>query len=372
MTIMSSSCHHQISSPRLYSSQDGRTLLFTAVANRLSALSLALLAKGASVAAKDKSGQPLTHAAARCGDPAVLRAVLSSRGADVDATDGEGRTALLLAAADKSVEMVSCLLEHGAKAEAVATVRCGGSAAQCPCTLFAPAHFQRGRSAAQRRCGYSCAATQMTEFHQTDLAPPPLCPVVLRCAPPITQDALHGGRTALLIAVAKNSAELVQALLKGGANTEAVCQKSGQTALLSVAAARGSVEVVEALLDSGADTEARNQSGFTALHIAVMTGLREIAAALLAKGADSGAQQADSSLRTPLHFTVQNNDLDMALLLLDKGADLAVTDSAGRTPLFLATDQGKLDFVKLFLDRGADTEVRNSVSGQSWCLFVCI
>lgn len=75
--------------------------------------------------------------------------------------------------------------------------------------------------------------------------------------------------------------------------------------------------------------------GLTALHHAVREGYGETAHALLDGGADID-QVTDGDLTSPVLMAVVNGHFDLALSLLDRGADPNVASHAGTTPLYAA------------------------------------
>ena len=73
-----------------------------------------LIAKGASISARDQSGGTPLHGAAEAENPNIVRALIAAR-ADVAAQDQRGRTPLLLATTRvKNVEVARQLLKAGA------------------------------------------------------------------------------------------------------------------------------------------------------------------------------------------------------------------------------------------------------------------
>src|SRR5689334_23283956 len=106
-------------------------------------------------------------------------------------------------------------------------------------------------------------------------------------------------------------------------------QDAGGSTLLHHAAAFGTREMLELLLKAGADVNARNGRGSTPLHWAVSdVGKTRL---LLEKGAAINSQ-TDSG-RTPLYLAASQSDHDSVLrLLLDKGADPNLATLNGRTP----------------------------------------
>ena len=99
------------------------------------------------------------------------------------------------------------------------------------------------------------------------------------------------GRTALMVAVAKNNADCVKALLVVGADVNAE-DKGGETALMK-AALNGNAEIVKVLLEAGADVNAKDKDGFTPLVCAAKKGYTEIVKALVAAGVDVNMKKGD-------------------------------------------------------------------------------
>jgi serine/threonine-protein phosphatase 6 regulatory ankyrin repeat subunit B len=96
------------------------------------------------------------------------------------------------------------------------------------------------------------------------------------------------------VAVRSGSVEIVDALLKAGAQKEV--QNSDGSTPLHVAVIRGSVEIVDALLKAGAQIEVQNRYGLTPLHVAVIRGSVEIVDALLKAGAQIEVQNTEKGM----------------------------------------------------------------------------
>lgn len=128
-------------------------------------------------------------------------------------------------------------------------------------------------------------------------------------------------------------------------------QDAGGSTLLHHAAAFGTREMLEFLLKAGAEVNARNGRGSTPLHWAVSDEGRT--RLLLEKGAAINSQ-TDSG-RTPLYLAASQSDHDSVLrLLLDKGADPNLGMLNGRTPLMAAAAAGELPMVQMLLQAKAN------------------
>jgi ankyrin repeat protein len=202
--------------------------------------------------------------------------------------------------------------------------------------------------------------------------------------------SLPGGETALMTAARGGSLEAVKALLARGANPNAR-ERREQTALMW-AAAEGHATVVRALIEAGSAIDATLASGFTPLFFAVREGHIDVVRVLLEAGANVNdtfkptqerpAPRAGTPglpVRTgpsPLLMAVENGHFELAIALVEAGAD-PNDQRTGYTPLHAiswvrkpdASDTGdpspigsgrltSLQFVRAIVDRGANVNAR--------------
>ncbi|KAL8366248.1 hypothetical protein RB595_007664 [Gaeumannomyces hyphopodioides] len=153
-------------------------------------------------------------------------------------------------------------------------------------------------------------------------------------------------------ASATATAEATGLFLDRGANIEARHEESETP--LHVAARSGNEHCLTALLSRGADTEAKNKIGLTTLHVAVCNGQAAIAELLLGRGADIESRDEDGM--TPIHNATQFGMLDCIKVLQAHGADLACREDHkdGWTALHYAANFGHLDSLKYLLEHGID------------------
>ena len=117
------------------------------------------------------------------------------------------------------------------------------------------------------------------------------------------------GETALYIAARCGYAEIVDVLMKAGANPRLLKrEKQFQNAALHAAVSGGHLGAVKAMLDNGADVNIRTKGGF--------------------------------GLQTPLHVAVYNRNVEMVKLILKYKPDLRARDDVGATPLAYAKRGG--------------------------------
>ena len=163
--------------------------------------------------------------------------------------------------------------------------------------------------------------------------------------------------------------EIVQMLLKRGANPNAYIEGWNQT-VLGHAAARGDLRVVKLLLKHGANVQARMGDGSTALAEAAQgeqpAQADAIAAILIAR--DVPVAAANHRGETALHAAARSGNTVLIERLLKAGADPMAKDNSGWRPLEMATSSGKKEAVKLLLAAGAQVSPVVNACGSTSAL----
>jgi ankyrin repeat protein len=105
----------------------------------------------------------------------------------------------------------------------------------------------------------------------------------------------HGpdGHTPLGLACFFGHRDVVRLLLEKGADVNTASRNAQRVAPLHAATARQDAEIVEALLKAGADPNRRQEAGITPLHEAAAAGQDAIARLLVAHGAHRDARAED-------------------------------------------------------------------------------
>jgi ankyrin repeat protein len=245
----------------------------------------------------------------------ALAAIRSS--AAVNALQGDGSSPLLWAVHRVDHEIVKELLQHGAKPNVRNAL---GTTPLCEAA--------------------SIADVAMVEMLLQARADPNL--------------ANDDNQTPLMLAARNGSLPIVQALVKAGAKVNEREKLRGQTALMWAIAAN-SPEVVDFLVKHKADVEVRaavndwgNQitsepraqyratGGLTPLLYATRSGCLDCVQSLLKAGAQIDRPTPDGV--SPLMNAIDNLNYAIANFLLDQGANPHLSDWWGRTSLYLAVD----------------------------------
>lgn len=146
----------------------------------------------------------------------------------------------------------------------------------------------------------------------------------------------EGGRSALALAAlqgGKSSDEIVEALMRAGANVEALCDK-GRTPLMLAAGNRNAPAVAK-LLAGRVQVEAKDRKGGTALMWACARGCADSVGLLLACGADPDAKADGPEAGQPgvsaAMICCEKSSAECLILLVRAGANLDARDEAGRS-----------------------------------------
>uniref|UniRef100_A0A3Q0T385 Kinase D interacting substrate 220 n=1 Tax=Amphilophus citrinellus TaxID=61819 RepID=A0A3Q0T385_AMPCI len=160
------------------------------------------------------------------------------------------------------------------------------------------------------------------------------------------------GQTPLMVAAEQGSLEIVQELIRRGANVD-LDDIDCWTALIS-AAKEGHIEVVRELLENNANLEHRDMGGWTALMWAAYKGRTDVAQLLLEKGANPNITGQYSVY--PIIWAAGRGHAEIVRLLLQHGAKVNCSDKYGTTPLIWAARKGHYDCVMHLLANGADVD----------------
>ncbi|XP_050307400.1 uncharacterized protein LOC126744096 [Anthonomus grandis grandis] len=168
---------------------------------------------------------------------------------------------------------------------------------------------------------------------------------------------------ALYLAAENNMTEIVEILLRNGAQIESF-DKNNRTAL-HTSAENGCITVVELLLDKHANLYATDVSGNTALHLAIYSNQKRVVELLLKRTNDSAFINAiNINCYTPLHISANYGQHNLVELLIDNGAEFNVKDENNNTALHMAAMEGHDDVVKKLLSIPKIAQHINETNGN--------
>jgi ankyrin len=341
------------------------------------------------------------------GKKDVLRALLQ-KGADVNAPQVDGTTALHWAVRADDLEMVDLLLKAGAKTSAanrdgatpMQLAALNGSAAMVGRLLKA------GVDANSPLSSYGDTALMLA----ARTGKPDAAKVLLDSGAKVDARETWGDTTALMWAVSEGNHAIVRLLIDRGANVNVRSKfvpsatgrgfegatpvagrsnqieenASGSLTPLMFAAREGDLESARMLVAAGAEINARGGDGKDALGLAIFNGGYPVASFLIDNHAN--VNQPDAQRFTPLFWAVDRRNMETApnfpwvvtedplpliQKLLDAGADVnflvnntpraRMRDGSPRivfaTALMRAAFSGDIELVKLLLAHGADTKI---------------
>ncbi|XP_072674953.1 uncharacterized protein [Canis lupus baileyi] len=161
--------------------------------------------------------------------------------------------------------------------------------------------------------------------------------------------------TALLKAVQSQDEACVDILLKHGANPDLKDIK-GNTAL-HYAALGDNVTIAQKLLLKKVNMEIRNKDGLTPLLLAINEKKEKMVAFLVEK---ANINAVDYAKRTALHLACAIGREDMVKLLVDRHCQLNLCDGEDRTALVKAIQCQEEACVTILLEHGADPKVKDN------------
>jgi ankyrin repeat protein len=308
------------------------TPLYLAARGGHSGVVAALLAAGADPKAETTNGTTALMIAAASGDTRTMTSLVEN-GADINATDkAKGETPLMFAAAFNRVEAVKLLLARGADHKVTTKI-------VDLFALTAPEEEQMARNRGGAQPGRVDIAGATRGYRYTELI------------------SSQGGMTALHFAARQGFADVVKALVAGGADINQL-NAGDRTSPLLIAIINGHFDLAKWMLEQGASATASAFNGVTPLYAVL------------------NIQWAPKSLYpSPKAYQQQTTGyLELMQLLIDKGADVnarlqrkvwyqafnsdfAGVDESGATPFWRAAYANDVAAMKLLVTAGADPNI---------------
>jgi ankyrin repeat protein len=288
---------------------------------------------------------------------------MSQRGeliARLNENDSHGNTPLGYAVIRGNTAMFTCLLQYGAKQEAlgetllelacrkgqrdvvelllnmgydvnVRTKQMNAVTSMYSVTRWLPGVFNEGVE--MTRDGWSMmfrdVGTQETPLHQAASYGHRSVMELLIQRGAVIDAGTTKGFTPLHSASYTGQTECVQLLIDYKANIKALTTEHWLP--MHYAAMRGKRAVVELFLDTGVPVDSMNIKSKTALHYAAYGGYAEVVTSIVARGAN--IEMRSHKGETPLHLATRHTKPQIVELLLSLGANRAAVNNEGKTPL---------------------------------------
>ncbi|XP_077086187.1 transient receptor potential cation channel, subfamily N, member 1 [Siphateles boraxobius] len=326
-----------------------------------------LLKSGADVNAEQENGETAMHVAARHGDLEMMQ-VLIQEGGDVTWKSKIDENSLHVAVrhchAPVVEEILNSLTNERSRQEAELCVCEGNQIGETPLHLAA----QLRRDSVHQTDEDTCIIKTLMEHHaditavtrQSGETPLHYSARVGNTA--VLQEMLSNvptnqlqtainkhtksGWSPLLLAADQGHTEVVRVLLHNNARVD-VFDEEGKAAI-HLAAERGHQDIVDILLSHKAFVNAKTKLGLTPVHLSAQSGSARLVR-LLVETHQASVDALSLRKQTPLHLAAVGGQLDVCRSLLNLNTDITAADIHGQTPLHLAAESDHSEVVKLFL-----------------------
>lgn len=324
----------------------GRQPLHYAAAEGFSDVVQLLVATAADANRRDNAGCSALALAAKGGHEAVVRILVDGGGSDVNVMDNEHRTPLFYAAKGGLKEAVERLIQAGADPDLKGSEPSPLiQAAKGGFTAIVQVLVGRGAGINARDSQGRTALMDAAQGGHVDI----MKILLGQGASGRIEDV--SGDSALTIAAWQGHLEAVRVLLPVS-DLEHRERDEGMTAL-HLAIAKDSKDIVVSLLEAGAEVNALDSKGNNCLLTAMIhTGGSEIVSVILRHCPLLDINFIGDQSRSALHWAV--GDTDCLKMVIDRKPDIDLVDSNGASALLLAIAHSKPDSAQILIDAGAD------------------
>ena len=330
-----------------------------------------LLAQGADVNAKNQEGKTALMGAAKKGQSEVVKILLDAK-ADINAQDASGKTALIYAAKNSSLEVVKLLLAAGADVN-IKDKKGETALLQTATEEWSQKFVKDDGEIIKLLVNAGADVNVLNEYKETILSRaagelPETVRFLIDKGADVNVTS-NIGRTALMNAVYDNNTESTAMLIAAGADVNAK-DNHDETALYR-AIYRKNVQNIKLLLDAGADPN--NISKYSNWH-QLLDGENisdeEVILMFIKAGANVNAKNRSS--RTPLIEASykENINLNFIKTLIQLGANVNAQDKDGRTALMNLYDKGHTEAVEMLIQAGANINIGDK-DGETALITAC-
>uniref|UniRef100_A0A8C2J501 Serine/threonine-protein phosphatase 6 regulatory ankyrin repeat subunit B-like n=1 Tax=Cyprinus carpio TaxID=7962 RepID=A0A8C2J501_CYPCA len=326
-----------------------------------------LLKSGADVNAEQENGESAVHVAARHGALEMIRALIQE-GGDVTWKSKVGENPLHVAVrhchAHVVEEILNTLTNERSRQEAELCVREGNQKGETPLHLAAELRSDAVHQPDEDTCiikilmEHHADVTAVTRqsgetplHYSARVGNTAVLQEMLSNVPSNQlQSAINkqakNGWSPLLLAAEQGHTEVVKILLQNNARVD-VFDEEGKAAI-HLAAEQGHQDIVDILLAHKAFVNTKTKLGLTPLHLSAQNGSAQLVK-LLVETHQASVDALSLKKQTPLHLAAFSGQLDVCSSLLNLKADITATDIRNQTPLHLAVENDHSEVVKLFL-----------------------
>lgn len=335
---------------------------------------------------KDMYGDTALHTATMTNVPVAVLQELVNGGAEINARNKEGVTALLVALENHNLQHVQFYASHGAD------IHSKDNKGSSPLKIALASKDNFLEMIINRYNIDSRDSQGNTPLHIAILEDASLAKIQLILS--LTNDVNQRnseGNNALFLAIIKNREKVGNLLLAKGADIfstnnlnysplrlalkaggsvmewlitpQTVKQTDGSgNTVLHYAAEWEVLDAIENLIVKGVNPQSQNANGETPLFNAVKTNNSDLVDLLISKGCK--VNQRDNLGSTPLHHAVRWEAPKAVIKLIEKGANVNAQNISGKSPLSEAVLAGKLETVKLLLASNADSN-SSDITGRT-------
>uniref|UniRef100_A0A1X7UJY4 Death domain-containing protein n=1 Tax=Amphimedon queenslandica TaxID=400682 RepID=A0A1X7UJY4_AMPQE len=310
----------------------------------------------------NEEGKTALMLACERGDQDIVHDLLSA-GANVNIQDNEGWTALMIASKHNHVSIIHMLLQananphlklpKGSNAVMIASF-CGNyEVVELLISKGVDYKYQQddGVNAIMMAC--QNGHTQIVELL-----------LKVRVDPNVQE---KGGWNALMLACQNGHTQIVELLLKEQVDPNVQKQNGGNAFML--ACQNGHVQIVELLLKEQVDPNVQKHDGVNAFMLACQNGHTQVVELLLMEKVDPNVQKQDGG--NGFMLACQNGHTQVVELLLKERVDPNVRINDGANALMLACKNGHTQTVELLLKEQIDPNVQ-SKNGWNALMLACL